>query len=73
MSNYVMQFIIENDPNFDHSTRVTTDVCNMTSFCKEMLWEKKLQTKKSTLGAFFKKKADSYLENEPELGPFSST
>jgi hypothetical protein len=44
----------------------------MTSCYKEMLQEEKFQAKQSVLAAFFNKKADDYLEDEPQLDPSSS-
>jgi hypothetical protein len=38
-------------------------------FFYEMLSEEKLQAMQSTLDAFFKKKVDNSLENEPQWGP----
>jgi hypothetical protein len=44
----------------------------MISCYKEMLQEEKLQAKQSVPAAVFDKKADDYLEDEPQLDPSSS-
>jgi hypothetical protein len=44
----------------------------MISCYKEMLHEEKFQAKESVLGAIFNKKADNYLDDEPQLNPSSS-
>jgi hypothetical protein len=56
---------IENDADFDRSTAVKRVVVDAISCYKELLREKKLRARQSTLDAFFKE------EDVPQPGPSS--
>jgi hypothetical protein len=63
--------MIQNDPNFECSTKVNRSILDMISCYKEMHHDKKIQTRQSTLHAFFKKKANNYVTDEIQQDPFS--
>jgi hypothetical protein len=68
-----MDIVTENDPNSERSTKLRSDVYDMISCYKEMLWERKLQAMELTLYTLLKKKADNSSGNEPYPGPSDST
>jgi hypothetical protein len=66
-----MPWVTENDPSSEPQREVKRDVYDVILCYKEMLRDKELQARQSTLDAFFKKRADIHLENEPQ--PVSSS
>jgi type II secretory pathway predicted ATPase ExeA len=71
--NDAIDIVIENNPNFERSTKVKRSVLDVISCYKEMHHEKKLQARQSPLDAFFKKKADNYMVDKTQPDPFSPT
>jgi hypothetical protein len=61
----VLDLFTENDADFDRSTVVKRVIVDAISCYKELLREKKLRARQSTLDAFFKKK------DVPQPGPSS--
>jgi hypothetical protein len=66
-----MPWVTENDPSSEPQREVKRDVYDVILCYKEMLRDKELQARQSTLDAFFKKRGDIHLENEPQ--PVSSS
>jgi hypothetical protein len=58
-----LDIFTENDADFDRSTAVKRVVVDVISCYKELLREKKLRARQSTLDAYFKR------EDVPQNGP----
>jgi hypothetical protein len=61
-----MAWVTENNPSSESQHEVKRDVYDVILCYKEMLRDKELQARQSTLDAFFKKRANIHLENEPQ-------
>jgi hypothetical protein len=65
----IMDQFIDNDPDWERSNKAKRGVLDVTSCYRELLSERKLKKRQSTLDAYIKKKPR--FAEEPQLGPSS--
>jgi hypothetical protein len=65
--------VTETGPNFERSTKVKRSVCDTVSCSGELFRGKKLWTRQSVLDSFLKERADIYVKNYTQQGPYFST